>query len=92
VARPDQSVQNETMAKRTALQFDPAELPTTHRATATFMSETQGTGDAAYDAWFRAEVQAALDDPRPAMPHDEVEAYFASRRDAARRKTGARGT
>ncbi|KEY57106.1 hypothetical protein [Serratia sp. DD3] len=25
-----------------------------------------------YDRWFRAKVQAALDDPRPAIPHDEV--------------------
>ena len=26
----------------------------------------------AYDAWFRAKVQDALDDPRPAKPHDRV--------------------
>ncbi len=25
-----------------------------------------------YDAWFRAKVQAALDDPRPPIPHDEA--------------------
>lgn len=28
--------------------------------------------DAAYDAWFRAKVQEALDDPRPRIPHAEV--------------------
>jgi DNA-damage-inducible protein J len=28
--------------------------------------------DAAYDAWFRAKVQEALDDPRPRIPHEEV--------------------
>jgi DNA-damage-inducible protein J len=28
--------------------------------------------DAAYDAWFRAKVQEALDDPRPLIPHEEV--------------------
>jgi len=38
-----------------------------------------------YDAWFRAKVQEALDDPRPAIPGDEVEAHFAARRAAARR-------
>lgn len=27
---------------------------------------------AAYDKWFRAQVQEALDDPRPSIPHDEV--------------------
>lgn len=25
-----------------------------------------------YDAWFRAKVQEALADPRPATPHDQV--------------------
>jgi len=34
----------------------------------------------AHDAWFRAKVQEALDDPRPAIPHEEVKAYFAKRR------------
>lgn len=47
--------------------------------------------DPEHDAWFRAKVQAALDDPRPATPHDEVEAYFAARRDAARSKDGSGG-
>ena len=41
------------------------------------------TDPAAYDAWFRQKVQEALDDPRPAIPHDEVEALFAKRREAA---------
>jgi hypothetical protein len=27
---------------------------------------------ASYDKWFRAKVQKALDDPRPAIPHDEA--------------------
>lgn len=44
------------------------------------------TDPAAYDAWFREKVQEALDDPRPAIPHDQVEAHFAKRRAAARRK------
>ncbi len=41
---------------------------------------------AAHNTWFRAKVQEALDDPRPGLPHDEVEAYFADRRAAAQRK------
>jgi len=41
---------------------------------------------AKHDAWFRAKVQEALDDPRPAIPHEQVEAYFAERRAAALRK------
>jgi len=41
---------------------------------------------AAHDAWFRAKVQEALGDPRPASPHKKVEAHFAKRRAAALRK------
>ncbi len=41
---------------------------------------------AAHDAWFRAKVQEALADPRPAIPHDDVEVHFAKRRAAALRK------
>ena len=41
---------------------------------------------AEHDAWFRAKVLEALNDPRPDIPDDEVEAYFAERRAAALRK------
>jgi DNA-damage-inducible protein J len=41
---------------------------------------------AAHDAWFRAKVQEALSDPRPAIPHKKVEAHLAKRRVAALRK------
>jgi hypothetical protein len=32
---------------------------------------------AEHDAWFRAKVQEALNDPRPAIPHEQVEADLA---------------
>ena len=32
----------------------------------------------AYDRWFRQKVQAALDDPRPDVPHEEVMAETAA--------------
>lgn len=39
-----------------------------------------------YDAWVRKKVQEALDDPRPDIPHEEVEARAAAwRRDALRK-------
>lgn len=41
----------------------------------------------AHDAWFRAKVQEALNDPRAPVPHDEVEARFAKRRAAALRRS-----
>jgi hypothetical protein len=37
------------------------------------------------DASFRAKVQEALDDPRPDLPDDEVEARFAKRRAALKK-------
>jgi DNA-damage-inducible protein J len=44
------------------------------------------TDPAIHDAWFRAKVQEALNDPSPTMPHDQVEAQFAKRRAAALKK------
>ena len=42
-----------------------------------------------HDAWFRAKVQEALDDPRPDIPNQQVEAHFAKRRAMALRKKTA---
>lgn len=36
---------------------------------------------AAYETWFIEQVQASLDDPRPAIAHEDIEAYFAKRRE-----------
>ena len=44
------------------------------------------TDPAAYDAWFKAKVQEALSDTRPAISHAEVDGHFAKRRAAAMRK------
>lgn len=38
----------------------------------------------AYDAWFRAKVREALDDTRPDVAHEDVEAEFAVRRAASK--------
>jgi hypothetical protein len=35
---------------------------------------------AAYDKWFRAQVQEAIDDPRPGIPHELVKAEWAIER------------
>ena len=42
------------------------------------------TDAGAHDAWFRAKVQEALDDARPALPNSEVESHFDARRAKAR--------
>jgi antitoxin (DNA-binding transcriptional repressor) of toxin-antitoxin stability system len=56
---------------------------------AVLIPPTEAHSDAApdpeYDAWFRAQVQEALDDPRPGIPNEEVEAEFAQRRAATLR-------
>jgi len=44
------------------------------------------TNDAEYDAWFRAKVQEALDDPRPYVDGEEVERMFAKKRAELRAK------
>jgi DNA-damage-inducible protein J len=44
------------------------------------------TDPTAYDACFRAKGHQALEDPRPAIRHDDVEAHFAKRRAAALRR------
>jgi hypothetical protein len=35
---------------------------------------------AAYDKWFQSQVQAALDDPRPSIPHEEISARWPKKR------------
>ena len=34
--------------------------------------EEREASDPDYDRWFRAQVQAAIDDPRPSVSHDAV--------------------
>lgn len=41
----------------------------------------------AYDEWFREEVQASIDDPRPAVSHDEAKRQFAARKDVLHKGT-----
>jgi DNA-damage-inducible protein J len=47
---------------------------------------------AKHDAWFRARVQEALDDKRPAIPNDEVKAHFARRRAKALKKASSKSS
>lgn len=43
----------------------------------------------AYDEWFRAKVQQALDDTRPDVDDTDVEAHFVKRRGTALRKVAS---
>jgi hypothetical protein len=41
---------------------------------------------AAYDEWFRKQVQASIDDPRPSVSDEEVRRIFAAKREAIRQR------
>ena len=41
---------------------------------------------AAYDQWFRGQVQAAMDDPAPSIPDEQVRDYFAAKRAELRKR------
>ena len=43
---------------------------------------------AAYDKWFRGQVQASIDDPAPSIADAEVKALFAAKRAALRETMG----
>ncbi|MNK85613.1 hypothetical protein D3C87_1054980 [compost metagenome] len=55
-----------------------------------FVSEFETEEQAAsYDRWFRAKVQASLDDPRPNVPHDQVMAEMRALIESKRKKRDA---
>ena len=45
---------------------------------------------AAYDKWFRAQVQASIDDPRPSIPHEQVMADMQALIDSKRLRHAAK--
>jgi hypothetical protein len=44
---------------------------------------------AAYDTWFRAQVQASIDDPRPSVDDKAAKKEFAAKRAALAKRAGA---
>jgi DNA-damage-inducible protein J len=42
---------------------------------------------AAHDAWFRVKVREVIDDKRPDIVHEDVEARFTARREGSLRKS-----
>lgn len=63
------------------VQWRPEERELDRAARPDKSAALKATHEAArYDRWFRSQVQDALDDPRPSIPHDEVEAEWAIER------------
>lgn len=54
-----------------ASQYSAASVHTKRRADSSARMKAAHEA-AAYDKWFRAQVQESLDDPRPSIPHDQV--------------------
>jgi hypothetical protein len=71
-----------------AVNYDPTVLSERGRSKAVSAGERmkQAHEAAAYDKWFRAKVQEALDDPRPSIPHAEVMAQFEQHRQELRNR------
>lgn len=63
-----------------ATGFDPAALKLTRRSVVATERMKNAHQAAAYDKWFREQVQEAIDDPRPAIPSAEVKKHFAAKR------------
>ena len=61
-----------------------AESVTTYRRPDASEALRRAHGAAAYDKWFRAEVQASIDDPRPNVSAETARTAFAAKRDALR--------
>ena len=63
-----------------ATGFDPVALKITHRGEVASNRMKAAHEAAAYDKWFREQVQEAIDDPRPSIPNAEVKKHFAAKR------------
>jgi hypothetical protein len=74
-----------------ATAFDPS-APATHPRPDRAQALKRAYEATEYDKWFREQVQAALDDPRPGIPGEVVEAEFAAKREALRRRIKAEGS
>lgn len=73
-----------------ALGYDPKRARRTRPDRAASLKRAHAA--AAYDQWFRRQVQEALDDPRTSVPQEEVSARWRKKRSQlAKKLKGARG-
>lgn len=71
-----------------AVNFDADGLPTRTRPDTTATLK-KAHAAAAYDKWLMAEVQEAIDDTSPSIPHAEVKEHFAGKRETLRKRIAA---
>ena len=65
-----------------ATQFDAAALKTGRKRTDAAERMKNAHEAAAYKGWLTQQVQEAIDDPRPSLPHEQVAAEWATERAA----------
>lgn len=74
-----------------ASHFDPVALKTERQRTDAAERMKNAHEAAAYKGWLTREVQEAIDDPRPSVPHSEVAAEWAVERAALLNKAKRMG-
>lgn len=67
-----------------AINYDPLSQKTTKRPDRS-VALKRAHEAAAYDTWFRTQVQASIDDPRPSVANEDVRMAFAKRKGALRK-------
>ena len=75
-----------------AAEFEPgtaATSPADKRSATASQRMKRAHQAAAYDAWFREQLQASIDDPRPSVDDDEVRRRFAAKREALGKRAAA---
>lgn len=71
-----------------AVNWDPDSLTTRTRPDTTATLK-KAHAAAAYDKWLKAEIQEAIDDTSPSIPHEEAKKHFAGKREALRKRIAA---
>ncbi len=68
-----------------ASSYDPSQMKTYARPDRAEAMK-QAHEAAAYDEWFKRQVQTSIDDPRPSISDEETRRIFAAKRDALRKR------
>lgn len=74
-----------------ASHFDPVALKTDRKRTDAAERMKNAHEAAAYKGWLTQQVQEAIDDPRPSVPHSEVAAEWATERAALLKQAESMG-
>lgn len=69
-----------------ASDYDPLQVKTYSRPDRSEAMK-QAHEAAAYEEWFKRQVQVSIDDPRPSVSDEEARRIFAAKRDAIRQRT-----